>query len=640
MNHKYTSLLLALTTVAAHAQRVSTAHLPAWAQPERFVKTDAPVKPGSEGVAKAAGDVVFYEDFANGLAGNNGLGAWTVDGTDGDIWKYTTTGPDGGYSTNAQAIASTTESNGWMIFDCDRSNSDTTGSTPEPLPVDEFQSRDGYLVSPLMDLSATPYVHIEFEMRGRWCCSTFPVIFVDVSTNGGATWPTRLEAAQPLQFANDDPGTYTRYINLHNGIAANPANVKIRFSWEGSSQTNGMSHYFWQVDDVKVIESDVNDVDAKNPSYNLYLPGTITESAEFNIVPISQVSELDMGSPVANEGSAVATNVVLAAEVIRDGSTVFTGEASQASLAQGVLDSSFVINYTPDAIGAYTLNLNLTSDSVDAIPSNNTGTKSWEVSDFVYAQDEGARDGVISDAPNNTTGEYLSCNFFWMENDATVYALQVALAGGSGNSQVGGEFDMTLLDQDLAELGTTPLAEILATNQLSGNGQAKFFTLQFDSPLEIVGQQEVCACVHYYGGGSRVVTASSGASIIGESLFMRANEDGQRFLEFQTPMVRMNFNPNVGIEEGDIQNGVGMGQNFPNPSRGTTVIPYSLTSGSNVSLELHDLSGKLVRTLQVGQRAAGSHRLEVSTFDMNEGVYFYSLIADGVRLTKRMTVLH
>ena len=34
------------------------------------------------------------------------------------------------------------------------------------------------------------------------------------------------------------------------------------------------------------------------------------------------------------------------------------------------------------------------------------------------------------------------------------------------------------------------------------------------------------------------------------------------------PLVRMNFNSSVGIEEGDRQNGIGMGQNVPNPANG------------------------------------------------------------------------
>ncbi len=57
-------------------------------------------------------------------------------------------------------------------------------------------------------------------------------------------------------------------------------------------------------------------------------------------------------------------------------------------------------------------------------------------------------------------------------------------------------------------------------------------------------------------------------------------------------------------------------------------------------MEMHDVSGKLVRVLENSTRAAGAHRLEVNVQNMNEGVYFYTLTAGDVRMTKRMTVVH
>lgn len=642
MNKKYTWLLLVCIAGAAQAQRVNRASLPAFARPGRADLSHLPMRPGhaSTGEQRAAGDVVFSDDFANGVAGNNGIGAWTRTGPDGLIWKWTDSGPNGGYSSNAEALQSTTDSNGWMIFDTDRSNSDTTVNPPDPLPEAEFVSRDGYLESPLLNLTATPYVHLEFEMRARWCCFVFPVFFVDVSTDGGQSWPTRLDVADPNQSANDDPGTYTVRVNMQNAIADGLDQVKFRFAWEGSaSGGTGMSHYFAQVDDVKLVESPYNELDAKNPSFNLYAPGTVTQFAEFNIFPMGQVAALNMGSPVENNGQYVASNVVLHADVTRDGSNVFSGDATQATVSQGVLDSSFVINYTPDAPGQYEVTLALSSDSVDSDPDNNGGVKSWEVDEYIYAQDEGARDALIRDE-QDPEGEYHSCNFFWIENNASVYAMQVALANGNSNTNVGAAFELTVLDGDFAELGTTQLATVTATNQLSATGQAKWFTVMFNEPLELTGQQEVCACLHFLGGSEKVATAASGASIIGESLFMRANEEGSRFLELSTPMVRMNFDPNVGIEEADRQNGIGMGQNLPNPAIGITTIPYDLEKDANLTFEVHDMSGKLVATQALGHRPAGSNRLRFDTSDLTEGVYFYSMIANGTRLTKRMTVIH
>ena len=38
---------------------------------------------------RGGGSILFYEDFANGFDGNNGVGGWTVEDTgEGRIWQH------------------------------------------------------------------------------------------------------------------------------------------------------------------------------------------------------------------------------------------------------------------------------------------------------------------------------------------------------------------------------------------------------------------------------------------------------------------------------------------------------------------------------------------------------------------------
>ena len=647
MNHKYTWLLLMCITVAAQAQRVGQHNIRTFAPNPAVAKQRAL----PEDWAKAGGDVVFSENFLNGLNGNNGFGPWTVSGPDGSIWKRDTDGPNGGFSGTFQVIASTTASNGFMMFDADYSNSDTLVDPVVPLPDTEFLSRDGFLESPALDLSLTPNVILTYQQRARWCCGTEDVHFIDISTDGGASWPVRLPALIYYHFGNLDPGTYSMAVNLKDAIGGVAGNVKFRFVHEGSLGTGaGVSHYYWQVDDVKLVESHGNDLEMTQPAYNSYNATTdLTDKAEFDIVPLSQVHELQMGSPVTNYGVNTATNVNLQMAVTQNGSEVFNQSASVPSIAPNGLDSGLFLPFTPPGTGEYALNLTLTSDSVDQETSGNTAARQWEVSDYVYAQDEGSRDNALRrlnpDDPNQIL-EYLACNFFWLENDVTLYAIQVALASGAGLSQVGGELDGIMLvstDAGFDELGSSLVFGITATNQMSANGQAKFQSLIFEPPLELTGGQEVCACMHAAGviGGSveRVAVASSGNVLPGLSIFMNASDGTGIQTLGLSPMVRMNFNPSVGIEEADYQSGIGMGQNLPNPADGTTTIPYDLKEASTLTFEVHDMSGKLVATQAVGKRPAGTHRLKFDASILNEGLYLYSLTTNGTRLTKRMTVI-
>jgi len=85
--------------------------------------------------------------------------------------------------------------------------------------------------------------------------------------------------------------------------------------------------------------------------------------------------------------------------------------------------------------------------------------------------------------------------------------------------------------------------------------------------------------------------------------------------------------------------------NFPNPFNPATTIVFHLPRSANVTLQIYDLSGRLVRTLLDGDNVAqGKH--EVVWTGCNEsgrvgasGVYFYRLITDGAVATKKMILL-
>ncbi|MFT3884989.1 MAG: hypothetical protein QM724_06020 [Flavobacteriales bacterium] len=67
---------------------------------------------------------------------------------------------------------------------------------------------DAALVSPEIDLHEHPYVQVTFQQRFRYCCQDAPQ-FLEVSTDGGATWPFSYSCAGNIG-ANVDNGTMTK----------------------------------------------------------------------------------------------------------------------------------------------------------------------------------------------------------------------------------------------------------------------------------------------------------------------------------------------------------------------------------------------------------------------------------------------
>lgn len=79
-------------------------------------------------------------------------------------------------------------------------------------------------------------------------------------------------------------------------------------------------------------------------------------------------------------------------------------------------------------------------------------------------------------------------------------------------------------------------------------------------------------------------------------------------------------------------------QNYPNPAIDATTIKYSLANQAQVSFEIIDITGKKVMSISEGNKTIGTHTIELNTDKLNAGVYFYSLIVNGNRITKKMIV--
>lgn len=82
-----------------------------------------------------------------------------------------------------------------------------------------------------------------------------------------------------------------------------------------------------------------------------------------------------------------------------------------------------------------------------------------------------------------------------------------------------------------------------------------------------------------------------------------------------------------------------LAQNFPNPVRDGTLVPYSLGRPAFIVLEVFDVSGHRVDTVARGWRPAGSHTEPWSPRSLASGVYLYRLRAGSSTETRRLVVL-
>ncbi len=82
-----------------------------------------------------------------------------------------------------------------------------------------------------------------------------------------------------------------------------------------------------------------------------------------------------------------------------------------------------------------------------------------------------------------------------------------------------------------------------------------------------------------------------------------------------------------------------LAQNYPNPFNPTTTISFTLNRADLTSLNVFDVLGRTVATMNMGRMEAGSHTISFDGSNLSSGVYFYQLESGAVNATRKMLLL-
>jgi hypothetical protein len=621
---------------------------------------------------RGGGTVLFQEDFSNGFDGNNTFGAWTAEDTGGGtIWQHvgangygtfadgTDSGvqpPAGEFSATAASLASTSGANGWMVFDCDYYN------TPIASGV---ENTEGWLVSPVLDFTNNTSVVVSWEQYFRYCCYPFAPIFLEVSNDGGNNWITFDGHGSFIESANTasaNPLTTSVDISC---AAAGQSMVQIRFSYLQAEETgDGYSHYFWGIDDVVISENTVvNDLQLVQLT-----TGDVFNVYEYTHIPFEQRVLAADGGLIAgvlyrNNGNTDQEGVEIIVDILDDAGTVLSSTTETLgtvpSFGNGLScpsnpqDTIYIATgWEPTALGTYTVQANIMAMAADEVVGDNSASR-----DVTFTEDEYGHDDATSlnveFRPRAIDGSDLFepagyGNFYHMQNDGSMaYGLTVRFGPNSGG--IGElEFETRLYTLDPA-LGLTDSP--FESTYWSYNDEwtpasvaaSEFVYLSFEDPIAMDQGN------FYFGGVIVEFEAEAELTVLGNSNSDTDNSTGSYsqagsgdYIWFtsqtSTPAVRLITSERVGVDQIANANGIQLFQNTPNPTNGTTTIRFEMLQSRSVAVEIRDLQGRLVESIVRGQLPAGEHQVVLDTDQLNAGIYTYTLVADGMRLTKKMVV--
>jgi len=90
-------------------------------------------------------------------------------------------------------------------------------------------------------------------------------------------------------------------------------------------------------------------------------------------------------------------------------------------------------------------------------------------------------------------------------------------------------------------------------------------------------------------------------------------------------------------------------QNYPNPFNPETWIPFSIAKQASISIQIHNLKGQLVRTINLGDKEPGLYlsKEKAAHWDgrnqagepVSSGIYYYSIFADDFSETRKMILI-
>ena len=73
---------------------------------------------------------------------------------------------------------------------------------------------------------------------------------------------------------------------------------------------------------------------------------------------------------------------------------------------------------------------------------------------------------------------------------------------------------------------------------------------------------------------------------------------------------------------------------MPNPASNFTRVKYQINEDADISLILYDNQGKRLKAIAAGNQLKGVNFIKIDTFELQEGIYFYTILLNGVQSVK------
>jgi len=588
------------------------------------------------------------ENFGSGTATSLPTG-WTTGAITVGTWKWANTASTSAYTIGA--MNSTTASNGWMIF-----NSDSIGAATSGAPA-------GWLQSPSYNCSTHHTVRLSFEDYYRKYEDS---CYVWVSTNPlfstYSTFPVLTNNDLPDNESTANPTTV--HIDITSAAGNMPA-VYIRFVTYGPT----LGAYSWMIDDLSLSELDSIDVGVEN-SCVVYTSGD--GAASFGSMPSKIIDSLFPVTFGSNYGFTPEPSTAVNAGIYQGTSSVYSNSVT-VNLPKDAVDtlvdfSSTAPQYYSNTQATYIVPFSV-PEVADADLTNNADTAAYIITDSIWS--ENAPNAQIEASnyvytPGSAARSWSPATMFNVPAGAIDTLTSVSVAFES-NTQVGQNVGAQIYHFDGSEWQYDGLTvfRALAAADISAASSISYATF----PVDVVASGNY---VIFNGGASgteyaivvkgqnntdtvSVLESNNPApyALIGYvGLSDTSNNNGGLTQDFGeghlpygepfTPFIVTNFGvvPDYTAVKNVTATGNYVGAAIPNPANTSVTIPFNMAQDAMVTITLFNVVGQEMNTQNIQATGGKSMKATIATDDLADGVYLYSVVADGQCANGRVVVTH
>jgi hypothetical protein len=453
---------------------------------------------------------------------------------------------------------------------------------------------------------------VEFFQKYRFCCDPTFLPKLEISNNDFVTYAS-FDVSIPNVGYNMVSPTYQTKINISPFLdtATDLSAVKVRFNFQGTASA---SHYYWQIDDIKIKES--FEYDMRILSFNM---GMGQLQLPYYFMPITQISPVTFYASGLNDGSLLAGKAHLEVNLDFGGGSTTSDSVDLAPLQT----ADFTTATLTPPLGTwnyYTVNYNMAQDSVEGYSADNSIQSSISVFDRLFSIDNNEGSSYVSNVSTQVGQAFKIGNVMEVLQDDITDSMEIVITGTQSNidQQIFGELRKKVN-------GSWQLLESTQPVWITWDNYTQPIGLRFWNPVGLSAGDTILLLACHVGGSPdmRFKTAQS----VPLGIVQGYTADGTLF-SLDDPhaiMVRLYMNAIVGLSE----NSEEQLDIAPNPFYDEITINGIKEDGK---IEVIDMNGRII----LSEKVNAHFQFSINTVTWDSGMYTLHYQSKGTNLNRKV----